>query len=450
MVWPVASNVLCDDVATNMLQMQSSRLNKTETSTNHSLGMETVPTSEIIANLKTFIITGDDEVTANVLCVIFLVLAICGAHWIRKKAGKEAEQSRGNRLPYVDNLRFILLIFIVLHHLDLNVNKEAQFSNPKLEFARWFTPEYPLVGFAMLSGMLSHGCLTKHKLRSVIETIALPYLVYECVAQPIRDLATGNSVTARTVMSDVVHGTGTAWYLQVLFWWRVLAFLIHDIASKTTGQIWPIWLVVLFASAARMVGEFEFPKPFDEATYFLPAFVFGQLFPVMDLVEIVPAKTWVTFTGIIALCVCWYSVCELQAGEIEKGPRYPYSPVYHGTDPLLRPGLYWSPVLLMCIMNLVILVSIVPRQQGFFTAHGGEGAMCIYLLQGLIFRHPLWAANLVKQVESLGGDYVLAAFQVLLAVAFACILGSRPVRTLAGPLLNFKWLGDLFFKKQSA
>jgi len=295
--------------------------------------------------------------------------------------------------------------------------------------------------------MFSQGPPTLRRCRAVVETVALPYLFHKYVLQRIVEVIDGRP-EARVL--------NVAWYLQALFWWRVMAMVIHYFASKTGGKIWPYWLLTLAAFSATTVFRLELPSPFnhyfDQTSYFLPAFVFGQLFPISELLQILPQTKWVTAGGMVALVTWWYLVFHDNApGEMVKGECWPYAFDYDAAIyPMLRPGFYWSPVLLGCIMMLVILMSFVPRERTWFTDHGGEGAMCIYLLHGLIFKYPTWLATSQRRIEALVGDNVLFILQLLFAVLTCYILGSHAVRYIFGPFFNFTWLGNYIFPAKAS
>jgi len=211
-------------------------------------------------------------------------------------------------------------------------------------------------------------------------------------------------------------------------------------------QMWPMMLGIV-AMVQLLCHSIPFPPVYSlsYAGCFLPCFAAGLLFPTQEVFDRLHPSAALKLCGIASL-ICYVKITQLPVMQ-----QLPWKDVYSETmaiSPLceMERNFIWSEtlfnVLLGTLVFLVLLVSICPREEVFFTSNGRDGALYAYLL------HTVGALQLLTialsrlplpTIESAQGHIVVHLARILLCACVAFMCSSAPAIWLFKPFFQPKW-----------
>lgn len=307
------------------------------------------------------------------------------------------------RDPWLDNTKLILVALVVVGHA-IGLIKDAAAGEWLYNFVYfWHVP-----AFVLITGYFSESFRwDRRHLRSLLTTVALPYLTFEPALYGFR-LALGEEL--HDTLWLVPHWS--MWYLPVLFMWRLATpvLRLHWIAlplSVVVSLVGGLWSGQMFC-AARALG-------------LLPFFAVGLFLARRGLSWL--DRRWAGWAAVASLMTIL-----LLSRFTDEWARTAFLYYDAGYD-----DLGWSTLPAMWVRLVVIaiglvgalsVVALVPRGRTRFTAMG-SATMVVYLFHGFVIHAvgtsgwPGWATDHV----AIGLPTTLAA-----AVALALLLASTPVR----------------------
>jgi fucose 4-O-acetylase-like acetyltransferase len=323
-----------------------------------------------------------------------------------------------SRDPWLDNVKMVLVTLVVVGHA-IGLVEASQGSHWVYDFIYlWHIP-----AFVIVSGYLSQSFeWDRRRMKSLIYTLAIPYLLFEPALFYFRRIVADEQVTGPLWLEP--HWT--MWYLIVLLMWRLITpilkrhwlFLPLSVVVSLAGGLWN--------TEALMIPRFLGLLPFFVLGLHLKRRHLDHLDDVWVRIAAVP-----TLIGIGVMAVYTDTWAETALLWYDTG----YSEIPIDNEIVFQTRLT---VMMVGLLGSFAAMSLVPRRQlGWFTVMG-TATMVIYLFHGFV----------IKTVKVLGWPEFTAAhvllglvLTILGSIALALLLASPPVRRVLGPFTNpLAWL----------
>jgi fucose 4-O-acetylase-like acetyltransferase len=322
------------------------------------------------------------------------------------------------RDPWLDNVKMVLVTLVVVGHAIGLVEATAG-SHWVYDFIyMWHIP-----AFVFVSGYLSKSFeWDRRRMKSLVYTLAIPYLIFEPALFYYRRIVVGEDVTGPLWLEP--HWT--MWYLIVLLMWRLVTPIL-----KLHWLFLPLSVVVSLLGGLWDTETLMFPRFLG----LLPFFVLGLYLKPRHLAHL--DDVWVrvaavpTLIGIGIMAVYTDTWAETALLWYDTG----YNELPIDNEIAFQTRLT---VMLVGLLGAFAAMSLVPRRSlGWFTTMG-TATMVIYLFHGFV----------IKTFKALGWPDFTAAhpwlglvLTILGAVGLALLLASPPVRRVLEPFTNpLGWL----------
>ena len=324
-----------------------------------------------------------------------------------------------SRDPWLDNVKMVLVTLVVVGHA-IGLVEETQGSHWVYDFIYlWHIP-----AFVFVSGYLSKSFeWDRRRMKSLVYTLAIPYLLFEPALFYYRREVVGEGVTGPLW----IEPHWTMWYLIVLLMWRLVTpilkrhwlFLPLSVVVSLLGGLWDAEALMI----PRFLG-------------LLPFFVLGLHLKPRHLAHL--DDVWVrpaavpTLVGIGIMAVYTDTWAETALLWYDTG----YNDIPIDNEIVFQTRLT---VMMVGLVGAFAAMSLVPRRQlGWFTTMG-TATMVVYLFHGFV----------IKTFLALGWPDFTAAhpwlglvLTILGAIALPLVLASPPVRRALEPFTNpLGWLG---------
>ncbi|MFI6337737.1 acyltransferase family protein [Streptomyces sp. NPDC050535] len=330
----------------------------------------------------------------------------------RPAADAGAERAARSRDPWWDNARFTSATLIVVLHTVGSIMSRVEVLHA-FHIASW---AFRVPAFVMLAGVFSSaGPLSSRNLRSLLQSIALPALMFSLL------FSVENYWLGSKFVLHVVQLPWTLWFLMSLFCWRLLLPLVVQLR-------YPLIITTGIALAVGYIDEFGLPFSASRTLVYLPLFYLGWRIGQGHLNAWFTSR-WslpVAVSGLLASCaVGWLWHKDIKGNWLSM--RHHYT----AADPLSL-EFAWAirlAVLATAAALVLCMLRLIPRRRLPLISAMGAGGFTIYLLHPLVIlplREQDWISRVNTRVE------IVAL--VLCAIALAMILGSAPVRRLVQPL----------------
>ena len=265
---------------------------------------------------------------------------------------------------------------------------------------------FHIPAFVLVTGYLSRSfAWTPRRLKALVRTILVPYLLFEFLLTFYRHLIDGVS------MHNLwIEPHWPMWYLLATFAWR-----LATPALKALG----LWAVPVSVAVSLLGGYVTWPYlSAGRILGLLPFFVIGLLLTPasVERLRAVPVRV-LGAVVVVAAVVC----VDALPSATWFYYKYPYA------DLTSDPSGGWHTRLGMLVVSLAValgVLALLPRRDGWY-ARMGAASLVVYLCHGFV----------VKTVSALGFPNFARAYPdvalplVLLgAVGVALFLAWRPVR----------------------
>ena len=314
-----------------------------------------------------------------------------------------AAPPRRDRDPWFDNAKMLLVTLVVIGHTWPYL-PGTTFNDRLYDWMYlWHMP-----AFVMVTGYLSRSfTFTRLKLRRLVTTVLLPYLVFEGLLALFRTHVGGESFDTLWVDPH-----WPMWFLAALFVWRLATPLLQRIPHALP-------LTFALALAGGIVGSSVLDS--HRILGFLPFFAVGLLADQRHLDLLRSTRARIAGLVVLAAGVLVATWVDLTIG---KEWLY-YRSGYAELDTSWWEGILVRSALLAAgvAMSLAVL-AWVPRSTRWFTRLG-SASLVVYLFHGFFIKGASyagfedWAADrpvLSLVVATLGG------------ISISLLLSWRPVR----------------------
>ncbi|MET3961272.1 fucose 4-O-acetylase-like acetyltransferase [Marmoricola sp. OAE513] len=326
-----------------------------------------------------------------------------------------ARRQPRRREPWFDNIKMVLVTLVVVGHAWAVVP-----SSPTNDWAYDFLYSWHMPAFAIITGYFSRRfSWTPERLRSLVTTVAVPYLIFEAALAYYREWLGG--VRINDLFADP-HWP--MWYLAALFFWRLSAPLFLAV---------PRWAALGGAVAISITSGLWVGETLDGPRILgmLPFFVLGLRVSDRDWARLRSPKAvpW-ALVGMAALLV----LARYTDAWLDTEWYY-----YRTTYDLLQPDAVLAmatraAVLAIGLVGAASVFALVPRGRSWFSTLG-SATLVVYLFHGFVLLfaryhgYPEWAA------DHLGLSFAIAtAAGVVLALLLAAPPVARRLNAFVDPI----------------
>lgn len=271
---------------------------------------------------------------------------------------------------YLDNLKFVLIFFVVLGHFA-NLNRNIPIFGVLNNIIYSF--HMPL--FIFVSGYLSKKVVRQRK--KEIDQVLYSYFIFE-----ILNLIFTKLTSIGYGGIHIFTPTGQNWYLLGLFFWRL--FLPYCfLFKKNTSFI----ITVILALSVGFYDDFNTFLGLYRIIYFMPFFVLGSYCNDINLLKNKYNRFRSLFILLLFVSFIFITILSLYNIEFSKAIAYAFTPFkgYNSQsnfELLLR---FFLRIIgfITSILIIFLFLFIIPEKKTFFT-HFGEHTLNVFLLHMFI------------------------------------------------------------------
>lgn len=326
------------------------------------------------------------------------------------------------RIALWDNLKFLLIIFVVIGHYT----QQFRADNEALQRIYVFIYSFHMPIFIFVTGLFSKKAVDEKNIKKV-----LPYLT--CFFATTLILFITRALLGWAPVFELFSPSGISWYLMSMFFMFLITMLIKDYK--------PQYIFVLSLIIGVMCGFVQTKNP-DFFTWmrtltFYPFFCLGYISD-REKIEKATNKISIKITAVIFF-VAIYLLIYFYPKQANKISRL--NTARHTYSELGRFAPYgWELRLLTYAISfaaIFLLISLIPRKRikGFTSL--GERTLGIYMFHYVIIytaAYVLKIQNIFKSTSDIGFAY----FIILIAILTAYIFSNKGCNYIAQKLFSAK------------
>lgn len=326
------------------------------------------------------------------------------------------------RIALWDNLKFLLIIFVVIGHYT----QQFRADNETLQRIYVFIYSFHMPIFIFVTGLFSKKAVDEKNIKK-----ALPYLT--CFFATTLILFITRALLGWAPVFELFSPSGISWYLMSMFFMFLITMIIKDYK--------PQYIFVLSLIIGVMCGFVQTENP-DFFTWmrtltFYPFFCLGYISD-REKIEKATNKISIKITAVIFF-VSIYLLIYFYPKQANKISRL--NTARHTYSELGRFAPYgWELRLLTYAISfaaIFLLISLIPRKRikGFTSL--GERTLGIYMFHYVIIYTAVYVLkiqNIFKSTSDIGFAY----FIILIAILTAYICSNKGCNYIAQKLFSVK------------
>lgn len=326
------------------------------------------------------------------------------------------------RIALWDNLKFLLIIFVVIGHYT----QQFRADNETLQRIYVFIYSFHMPIFIFVTGLFSKKTVDEKNIKKV-----LPYLT--CFFATTLILFITRALLGWAPVFELFSPSGISWYLMSMFFMFLITMLIKDYK--------PQYIFVLSLIIGVMCGFVQTENP-DFFTWmrtltFYPFFCLGYISD-REKIEKATNKISIKITAVIFF-VSIYLLIYFYPKQANKISRL--NTARHTYSELGRFAPYgWELRLLTYAISfaaIFLLISLIPRKRikGFTSL--GERTLGIYMFHYVIIYTAVYVLkiqNIFKSTSDIGFAY----FIILIAILTAYFCSNKGFNYIAQKLFSVK------------
>ncbi|HWV48183.1 MAG TPA: acyltransferase family protein [Microbacterium sp.] len=326
------------------------------------------------------------------------------------------------RVPFWDNARYACIVLVVLGHAIQRLTYDSDIAMALyLSFYAFHMP-----AFAIIAGYFSKSAPpAKRQMARVITDILVPYVIFELLWTLTKWLVEGQA------SPNLTEPSWTLWFLLALGIFRLVLPYLALLR-------WPLLWALLISIGAGYLPNVDSTFSLSRTLGFLPFFVLGWWLREHDIVDrfrLIDFRPWWLRAIAVAIFavdgfVAWNWV-ELWA-SIDLDKWFFYDDAYSD----LGVDVWWSGAVRLVLILIGLLLSaaffaLIPRRTTWWTQFG-QYTMYVYLLHSFVL-YPFRESGILRDAEP---TWLWLPSVILLSVAIAVVLATKPVRWLFRPLVE--------------
>ncbi len=335
----------------------------------------------------------------------------------RGPGSAEAAIPTRERDSRIDNVRFVLIVLVVLGHMLATMRAE-----PLIDGVYAWIYMFHMPAFVFLSGLvISSATIDQRGGRRVLTGLIAPLLIFGGLYEIWGTMLGTDTPSA----GDPLDPYWLLWFLVALTMWRLSVPILRTLR-------WPVLTTLVGATALVVLTDLPGVMSLDRFIVLMPFFVAGLVLSPRSLRHL---DSW-TWRGIAAAILLASASAAAWASHLPKG----FLTFDDGVGDAGRTALVDLPAFLgmyaiAAAMILAILV-LVPNRRGMITTWGTR-TIYVYLLHGFVIR-AFRVSGLDAVLNNPAGWALVVAASVALAVALSSRVVIRWTQPLVEPRLT--WL----------
>jgi fucose 4-O-acetylase-like acetyltransferase len=326
------------------------------------------------------------------------------------------------RVPFWDNARYACIVLVVLGHAIQRLTYDSDIAMALyLSFYAFHMP-----AFAIIAGYFSKSAPpTKRQMARVITDILVPYVIFELLWTLTKWLVEGQA------NPNLTEPSWTLWFLLALGIFRLVLPYLALLR-------WPLLWALAISIGAGYLPNVDSTFSLSRTLGFLPFFVLGWWLREHDIVNrfrLIDFRPW--WLRVLALLifvidgfVAWNWVTVWSSIDLDKW--FFYVDAYSD----LGAEEWWSGAIRLLLIGVGLVLTaaffiLIPRRATWWTRFG-QYTMYVYLLHSFVL-YPFRESGILRNAEP---TWLWLPMVILLSVAIAVVLSTRPVRWLFRPLIE--------------
>ncbi len=320
----------------------------------------------------------------------------------------------GERQAYYDNLKFILMLFVVFGHFAFEYRSERLMISVCNAIYTFHMPV-----FIFVSGYFSRNI--KVQRWADVWQLLIPYFTLEIVHliwTKVTHMGYGNA----SILTPTYHN----WYMLSLFYWRmIIPFFKH---------FKPLYSTLLIFSMSILAGWIPQLNDFAagyRSLFFFPLFAVGYYSKDISIATQVNTSKKLLAIGLLTAFISFIFYSSYTDMEQADQLLYAYAPMY-GYDGLLNRMLLRIASLFSGFACGFLFLFAVPHHQTFYTKMGTK-TLYVYVIHMF----------LVWPIIQYGFDYSpirTLTVSILCSAVITYLLSSELVSKVFRPLLDPRYL----------
>ncbi len=326
------------------------------------------------------------------------------------------------RIALWDNLKFLLIIFVVIGHYT----QQFRTDNETLQRIYVFIYSFHMPAFIFATGLFSKRAVNEKDIKKI-----LPYLT--CFFATTLILFITKALLGWAPVFELFSPSGISWYLMSMFFMFLITMLIKDYK--------PQYIFVLSLIIGVMCGFAQAENP-DFFTWmrtltFYPFFCLGYISD-REKIEKATNKISIKITAVIFF-VAIYLLIYFYPKQANKISRL--NTARHTYSELGRFAPYgWELRLLTYAISfaaIFLLISLIPRKRikGFTSL--GERTLGIYMFHYVIVYIAVYVLK-IQNIFKSTSDNGFAYFIILIAILTAYFCSNKGFNYIAQKLFSVK------------
>ncbi len=334
-----------------------------------------------------------------------------------------------HRIPYLDNAKGVLILFVVVGHvLEVFMNSSSNHT-PVTHAIYTFIYIFHMPAFIAIAGYLSGKPRTEISIRRDINTLLIPYLIFELAITSLRLPITG------TTNLDLLNPSRGLWFLLALFMMRVISPYFSLLK-------FPVLISLAISIAVGYFPGIGAPLSLGRFFALLPFYFIGVAIYQKGYTSKISEFTVKRIVQLrIFAVICLSTLLLLLLTFRETIFRYKVWRIFYYKDSAivldLENHFYWirPAALLISALAAIAVLLLIPRKNSFLETWG-INSLNIYLLHIVVFNILFWVD--LPDLPLLG----VLGIAVLLGSLLTAVIGTKTVDKLVRPIMrgNHDWL----------
>lgn len=329
-----------------------------------------------------------------------------------------ATLSAGGRDAHLDNLKFVLIVLVVVGHAVSTVR-----DRPAADLLYTGIYLFHMPAFVFVAGLLTPRSFRSDRGPKLLRSIVVPYVVFQALYL-LFERAFAPDPGRLTLLSPF----WLMWFLLALGVWRLATPLLLSLRAPLVWAVGASLLVPLLDEVGRTLS-------LNRVLGMLPFFVAGLVAP-RDLLSRMRAQRWAVPVGVAGLIVVALATVIAVRIDVANDTLFYTARYGDGAAAVLR-GMVLRTIVLAVGAGATIAVALVlPRSRRWFTAWG-VGSIGGYLLHGFPVLALRWS-GLDEAVPGHLGVAVLVTGGIVVALVASAPAVVRSLSPLLSPQVG--WL----------
>jgi len=326
------------------------------------------------------------------------------------------------RVPFWDNARFACIVLVVIGH---GTQRLIYDSDVSYAFYLWVYA-FHMPAFAIISGYFSKaGSPTRRQMARVITDILVPYVIFEGLWTLTKWLVEGRADP------NLTQPSWTLWFLLAL---GIFRLVLPYLALLRWPLAWALVISVGVGYVTNVDSTFSLSRTLGLMFFFTLGWWLRERDVVRRLHLIEYRPWWVRAVAATVLAAwgfaCWAWLDVWEAIDLRHWLFYDDS----YAD--LAGEQWWAGAIRLGLILLAVLLSacffaLLPRRTHSWTKLG-QYTMYVYLLHSFVL-YPFRESGVLRGLDP---TWIWLPLIILLSIAIAFALSSKPVRALFRPLIE--------------